>query len=106
MVRVASAVTVDASAFFAAHGSAYRLCANGACVTRQAGQPRPAVVFLPVAGAGSLEIRVKITTRKDTVLLRALTTVPVRHVVRNAACADEADVGAVEVTQAGALTSR
>ncbi len=51
-------------------------------------------------------LRVKITTRKETALLRALTTVPVRHVVRNAACADEADVGAVKVTQAGALTSR
>ena len=104
MFRLGSEVTVDASAFFEGHESAYQLCANGTCATPQAVSPRPWVVFLPVDAAGKLDVRVRITSREGAVLLQAVSSVPVRH-VDDSACGDEAYTGAVKVARSGVLTT-
>jgi hypothetical protein len=105
--RVASGVTVDGTAFFAAHHHrASELCVNkGTCVTAGAGASRPAVLFIPVAGPGELRLRVTVTTRAGAALLDALVYVRVRHVVFDAACGITANRGSVRITAAGALVT-
>jgi len=100
--RVASGVTVDGTAFFAAHHRASELCADEVtCVT--AGTP--AVLFIPVARPGKLRFRVTITARDGAPLLDAPVYVRVRHVVFDAACGIAADRGSVRVTAAGSLVT-
>jgi hypothetical protein len=104
--RVASGVSVDASAFVAAHPRAWQLCVAGApCLVLNASDPRPAVVRLSVDAPGLREVDLTVTARDGAVLLRARTQVQVRHVVVDSQCGISTDSGAVTVAGDGSLSA-
>ncbi len=107
LYRVASNVTVDGTAFVAAHPQARTLCvARHGCVPVGRPARRPAVLYIPVSSPGTLHVTVTVAAGAGQTLLSGSTVVTVQHAVFNAACGITADLGAVTITRDGTLRSR
>jgi hypothetical protein len=105
--QVASDVTVDGTAFVAAHPQAGMLCvARNGCVWVGPRARHPAVIFIPVSAPGVLHVQVTVTAGTGSVLLDAATRVTVHHAVFSAACGIAADLGTVTIARDGALRAR
>lgn len=102
--QVADGVTVDASAFFAAHATAYELCVNQTrCVARRPGVSDIGTDVL-AGGMSALTLRISILTSRSTKLIDETAQVKLHHVAFGAACVKTAMRSSVIVTARGALS--
>lgn len=102
---VADSVTIDASAFFATHATAFELCVSGArCVVRRPGLNNMGTDVLS-GGLSAITLRIRILTRKNTKLIDKTVRVRLHQVAYGAAtCTNTALRGSVAVTARGALS--